>query len=89
MDMEPDADVDYMGDLSHFLPLSPSSSPSRKLGRRKQPPVQAQAKRGKGVPWPTTSNFRLIISLPRARIISLLVTMMSGTVHRGAWSQRE
>ncbi|KAF8690139.1 hypothetical protein HU200_041379 [Digitaria exilis] len=51
--MEPDADEDYMGDLSHFLPPSPSSSPSRNLGRRKQPPAQAQpqAKRGKGVPW--------------------------------------
>ncbi|WVZ92243.1 hypothetical protein U9M48_038324 [Paspalum notatum var. saurae] len=55
--MEPDADEDYMGDLSHFLPLSPPSSPSSSLGRRKQPPTQAQApaqgraKRGKGVPW--------------------------------------
>ncbi|PUZ52171.1 hypothetical protein GQ55_6G248700 [Panicum hallii var. hallii] len=52
--MEPDADEDYMGDLSHFLPPSPSSStPSSNLGRRKQPPAQAQAraKRGKGVPW--------------------------------------
>ncbi|KAJ1269105.1 hypothetical protein BS78_07G184900 [Paspalum vaginatum] len=50
--MEPDADEDYMGDLSHFLPPSPSS---RSLGRRKQPPTQApaqaRAKRGKGVPW--------------------------------------
>ncbi|KAG2579854.1 hypothetical protein PVAP13_6NG315300 [Panicum virgatum] len=51
--MEPDADEDYMGDLSHFLPPSPSSStPSSKLGHRKQPPAQAQsqarAKRGKG-----------------------------------------
>jgi hypothetical protein len=58
--MEPDADDDYMGDLSHFLPRSPSSSdPSRSLGRRKQPTgPQAQqpaaaprAKRAKGVPW--------------------------------------
>jgi hypothetical protein len=53
--MEPDADEDYMGDLSHFLPPSPSSSPSRNLGRRKQPPApaqaQTQAKRGKGLPW--------------------------------------
>ncbi|KAK3122113.1 hypothetical protein QOZ80_8BG0665300 [Eleusine coracana subsp. coracana] len=57
--MEPDADDDYMGDLSHFLPPDPSSSPSRSLGRRKQPTGQAQpqpaaasrAKRAKGVPW--------------------------------------
>jgi hypothetical protein len=58
--MEPDADDDYMGDLSHFLPPSPSSSdPSRNLGRRKQPTgPQAQqpaaaprSKRAKGVPW--------------------------------------
>ena len=54
--MEPDADEDYMGDLSRFLPPSPSSStPPKNLGRRKQPPTQAQAqtraKRGKGVPW--------------------------------------
>ncbi|RCV31776.1 hypothetical protein SETIT_6G205400v2 [Setaria italica] len=53
--MEPDADEDYMGDLSHFLQPSPSSSASRNLGRRKQPPAPAQAqtraKRGKGVPW--------------------------------------
>ncbi|CAL4999706.1 unnamed protein product [Urochloa decumbens] len=55
--MEPDADDDYMGDLSHFLPPSPSSSPSRNLGRRKEPPAparaqaQTRAKRGKGVPW--------------------------------------
>ncbi|KAF0898013.1 hypothetical protein E2562_001695 [Oryza meyeriana var. granulata] len=56
--MEPDdaGDEDYMGDLSHFLPPSPSS-PSRSLGRRKQPPAQergqghGQAKRAKGVPW--------------------------------------
>ncbi|KAL6646138.1 hypothetical protein ACP70R_017746 [Stipagrostis hirtigluma subsp. patula] len=54
--MEPDADDDYMGDLSHFLPPSPSS-PSRGLGRRKQPPGRApapappRAKRAKGVPW--------------------------------------
>ncbi|TVU05210.1 hypothetical protein EJB05_48364, partial [Eragrostis curvula] len=56
--MEPDADDDYMGDLSHFLPPSPASSPSRSLGRRKQPAGQAQQsagaprpKRAKGVPW--------------------------------------
>lgn len=54
--MEPDADEDYMGDLSRFLPPSPSSScPPNNLGRRKQPPTQPQAqsraKRGKGVPW--------------------------------------
>ncbi|NP_001354046.1 Uncharacterized protein C6F6.19 [Zea mays] len=53
--MEPDADEDYMGDLSRFLPPSPSSSPPKNLGRRKQPSTQAQAqpraKRGKGVPW--------------------------------------
>ncbi|XP_066353540.1 uncharacterized protein [Miscanthus floridulus] len=54
--MEPDADEDYMGDLSRFLPPSPSSStPPKNLGRWKQPPTQAQAqtraKRGKGVPW--------------------------------------
>ncbi|CAO2169604.1 unnamed protein product [Urochloa humidicola] len=55
--MEPDADDDYMGDLSHFLPPSPSSSPPRNLGRRKEPPAPARAqaqtrsKRGKGVPW--------------------------------------
>ncbi|XP_040382747.1 G patch domain-containing protein 11 [Oryza brachyantha] len=63
--MEPDGggddDDDYMGDLSHFLPPSPSS-PSRSLGRRKQPPAaqaqargqgqgQGQGKRAKGVPW--------------------------------------
>ncbi|KAF0919008.1 hypothetical protein E2562_027644 [Oryza meyeriana var. granulata] len=55
--MEPDdaGDEDYMGDLSHFLPPSPSS-PSRSLGRRKQPLTQAwgqghgEAKRAKGVP---------------------------------------
>ncbi|XP_020396442.1 uncharacterized protein, partial [Zea mays] len=53
--MEPDADADYMGDLSRFLPPSPSSSPLKNLGRRKQPSMQAQAqpraKHGKGVPW--------------------------------------
>ncbi|KAL6858928.1 hypothetical protein ACP4OV_017930 [Aristida adscensionis] len=58
--MEPDADDDYMGDLSQFLPPSPSSPPGG-LGRRKQPPGQApaqapaaaaaRAKRAKGVPW--------------------------------------
>jgi hypothetical protein len=55
--MEPDADENYMGDLSRFLPPSPSSSPPKNLGRRKQPSTQAQAqaqpraKRGKGVLW--------------------------------------
>lgn len=56
--MEPDAADDYMGDLSHFLPQDAPSSPSRSLGRRKQPTGQAQqpaaaprAKRAKGVPW--------------------------------------
>jgi len=54
--MEPDADEDYMGDLSNFLPPSPSSpTPSSNVGRRKEPPAQApaqtRAKRGKGVPW--------------------------------------
>jgi hypothetical protein len=50
--VEADADDDYMGDLSHFLP----PSPSRSLGVRKHPPVPAghargQAKRAKGLPW--------------------------------------
>ncbi|CAM0912048.1 unnamed protein product [Alopecurus aequalis] len=50
--VEADADDDYMGDLSHFLP----PSPSRSLGVRKQPPAPAaqargKAKRGKGLPW--------------------------------------
>ncbi len=54
--MEPDAaDDDYMGDLSHFLPPPTPSSPSRSLGRRRQPPAQqaqGQGKRAKGVvPW--------------------------------------
>jgi hypothetical protein len=53
--MEPDADEDYMGDLSRFLPPSPFSSPPKNLGRRKQPSTQAQAqpraKREKGVAW--------------------------------------
>ncbi|KQJ98927.1 G patch domain-containing protein 11 [Brachypodium distachyon] len=50
--VEADADDDYMGDLSHFLPPSPSS-PSRSLGVRKQPPAPAaaQSKRAKGLPW--------------------------------------
>lgn len=49
--VEADADDDYMGDLSHFLPPSPSS-PSRSLGVRKQPPAPAaaQSKRAKGPP---------------------------------------
>ncbi|KAM0883726.1 hypothetical protein ACQ4PT_031449 [Festuca glaucescens] len=50
--VEADADDDYMGDLSHFLP----PSPSRSLGVRKHPPAPAgqargQAKRAKGLPW--------------------------------------
>uniref|UniRef100_A0ACD5ZUY2 Uncharacterized protein n=1 Tax=Avena sativa TaxID=4498 RepID=A0ACD5ZUY2_AVESA len=50
--VEADADDDYMGDLSHFLPPSPSTS----LGARKQPPAPAaqargQGKRAKGLPW--------------------------------------
>jgi hypothetical protein len=53
--MEPDADEDYMGDLSLFLPPSPFSSPPKNLGRQNQPSTQAQAqpraKRGKGVAW--------------------------------------
>uniref|UniRef100_A0A0E0LWQ9 DUF4187 domain-containing protein n=1 Tax=Oryza punctata TaxID=4537 RepID=A0A0E0LWQ9_ORYPU len=55
--MEPDAgDDDYMGDLSNFLPPPTPSSPSRSLGRRKQPPAQqargqGQGKRAKGAPW--------------------------------------
>ncbi|KAF7108396.1 hypothetical protein CFC21_108883 [Triticum aestivum] len=53
--VEADAEDDYMGDLSHFLPPSPSS-PTRSLGVRKQPPKPAppargQAKRAKGLPW--------------------------------------